>query len=118
MSAAAAGCWSRHHWVSGSSSITGQLFWQYHQDISWCGNGAGTGVYGLGCSAWGEEEAWGWDFQDHESYCALPVNAYNTFRYVSQGSFAACLAWCGVHASPYVNQQGADDGWYSGWGGT
>lgn len=115
--AVAASCWSRTVRVYSEQSWTGQLFWEFFQNIYWCGSGAGTGVYGLDCSAWGVEDAWGWNFDGFDTYCDVVLGGYgwNTVKYFSQGSFSACLAWCGVHASPWISQQGADDGQYWYW---
>lgn len=48
--AAASSCWGWTRTFTGRAATTGDLFFKYHQQITWCGNG--STFWSVGCSAW------------------------------------------------------------------
>ena len=114
----AAGCWYRVKTIESRQAVFGNLFWRDHQSISWCGNGPGGTLSNIGCSAWASDTGWGYWFDGHRTYCALEFRYANTFKYLSQGSFCAGVEYCMVHATPWIRQQGVDDGQYYSWYGS
>jgi len=123
MTAQQLGCWGPvRTQLSATHEFTGNVIFNYYQEISWCGDSS-TGVYGYSCSSWGDGPGLGYRWNGNSADCrngpAWGGEGWTQVGYRSVGDFSFCILGLGDISGGCLRswlveivQWGNDDGGY------